>query len=205
MNLSNGVPASDSIIITAKQTMGKSEKIEDIVEMYSPPLLNFIRSQVKRPEDAEDILQDLFYQLARFNDDADNQIESVSSWLYRVARNMVMNFWRKRRETSLADLFDAGDEICEDIAQSLACRADDGPEDIYFRKMIWEELDNALAELPAEQSEIFCLTVFDGLPIKDISQTTGVPAATLLSRKHYAVKHLRKKFHELYHALITKD
>ncbi len=129
----------------------------------------------------------------------------MSSWLYRVAHNLVLNFWRKKREISLASLFDAGDEICEDIAQTLACPADEGPESIYFRKMIWEELDIAMAELPAEQRQAFCLTVFDGIPVKDISDAIGVPVATILSRKHYAVKHLRKRFHELYYALIYKD
>ena len=67
------------------------------------------------------------------------------------------------------------------------------------------KLDNALAELPSEQSEIFCLTMFDGVPVKDISSITGVPVATLLSRKHYAVKHLRKRFHELYYEMLTKE
>jgi len=185
--------------------MPQSDNIENIVARYSPPLLNFIRSQVKSREDAEDILQDVFYRLARVNDDEDYKIDKISSWLFRVAHNLVRNFWRKRHEISLSSLFDAEDDICDDIAQTLACPADDGPEAVYFRKLIWKELDNALAELPLEQSDIFCLTVFDGVPVKDISSITGVPVATLLSRKHYAIKHLRKRFHELYYALITKD
>ena len=185
--------------------MSQSDNIENIVVRYSPPLLNFIRSQVKSHEDAEDILQDVFYQLARVNDDEDYKIDKVSSWLFRVAHNLVRNFWRKKHELSLSSLSAAEDDIFDDIAQTLACPNDEGPETTYFRKLIWEELDNALAELPSEQSEIFCLTMFDGVPVKDISSITGVPVATLLSRKHYAVKHLRKRFHELYYEMLTKE
>lgn len=185
--------------------MSQTEKIGEIVARFSPPLLSFIRGQVKCQEDAEDILQEVFYQLARANDDSGYQIERVSSWLYRVAHNLVLNFWRKKREVSLSALFDTEDDICGDFAQALACSADDCPDAAYFRRLVWDELDSALAELPPEQSEVFCLTVFDGVPVKDISSLTGVPVATLLSRKHYAIKHLRKRFHELYYALITKD
>lgn len=185
--------------------MPQSDNIENIVTRYSPTLLSFIKRRVKSREDAEDILQDVFYQLAHANADAEYKIETVASWLYRVAHNLILNFWRKKREISLSALFDDGDEICEDIAQTLACPANDGPEAVCLRKLIWEELDSALAELPPEQCEVFSLTVFDGLPIKDISAATGVPVATLLSRKHYAVKHLRKRLHELYFALTTKS
>ena len=167
--------------------------------------MSFIRGHVKCREDAEDILQDVLYQLARTTDCEEYQIESLPSWLYRVARNLILNFWRKKREISLSTLFDTEDNICEDIAQTLTSPDGDDPESAYFRKLIWEELDSALAELPPEQNEIFCLTVFDGLPVKEISSLTGGPVATLLSRKHYAVKHLRKRFHELYYALTRKD
>ncbi len=184
--------------------MAQNEHLGEIVTKYSPPLLSFIRTRVNSREDAEDILQDVFYQLARTSTDSGCEIESVSAWLYRVAHNMVMNFWRKKRELSFSTLFDDSDEICEDIARTLASPADDEPEALYFRKLLWEELDTALSELPAEQREVFTLTVFDGLPVKDISSATGVPVATILSRKHYAVKHLRKRFHELYHALVSK-
>ncbi len=185
--------------------MPQNENIGDIVEKYSSPLLSYIQSQVKSREDAEDILQDVLYQLARVNETQEYKIDRISSWLYRVAHNMVVNFWRKKRELSLSSLFDTEDNICENIALTLAYPADDGPEAAYFRKLIWDELGNALAELPPEQSEIFCLTVFDGVPVKDISSITGVPVATLLSRKHYAVRHMRERFHELYYELITKD
>lgn len=181
--------------------MPLNDNIEDIFAEYSPRLLGYIRSKVKGPEDAEDILQDVFYQLARVSVEGGSEIERVSSWLYRVARNSVLNFWRKKREVTL----DTEDAACEDIARTLFCDTTDEPDTVFLRKLVWQELDMALTELPPEQSEVFCLTVFDGMSIKDISSALGIPAATLLSRKHYAVKYLRKRFNDLYDALITQD
>lgn len=181
--------------------MPQNNNLENIFAEHSSHLLRYIRTQVNSREDAEDILQDVFYQLARTSAGDASEIERISSWLYRVARNMVLNFWRKKREIPL----DTEDAVCEDIAQSLFCDHHDSPDTVYLRKLVWQELDTALSELPSEQCEVFCLTVFDGIPIKEISAATGIPAATLLSRKHYAVIHLRKRFHDLYDALISKD
>lgn len=181
--------------------MTPSDSIAEIVAEYSPRLMNYIHSLVRSREDAEDILQDVFYQLARASADSGSEIERISSWLYRVARNSVLNFWRKKREVSL----ETEDIVCEDIAQTLFCGPQDAPDTAYLRGLVWQELEMALDELPREQSEVFCLTVFDGMSVKDISSATGVATATLLSRKHYAVKYLRKRFHELYDALITQD
>lgn len=181
--------------------MPQSDNIGDIVAEYTPRLLGYIRSQVNNREDAEDILQEVFYQLARVSNNNATKIERVSSWLYRVARNSILNFWRKKREVS----FDTEDTVCEEIAQTLFCNPQDAPDTVLLRNLVWEELDAALSELPPEQREVFCLTVFDGMPVKDISTATDIPVATLISRKHYAVRHLRKRFHNLYDALITQD
>lgn len=181
--------------------MQRSDDITDIVAEYTPRLFGYIRSQVKSREDAEDILQDVFYQLARAAGEGTSEIERVSSWLYRVARNTVLNFWRKKREVS----FDTEDVVCESLAATLFSSPHESPDSVCLRRLVWEELDDALDALPPEQREIFCLTVFDCIPVKEISAATGIPAATLLSRKHYAVKFLRKRFHELYHALISQD
>ncbi|MDE6305781.1 MAG: sigma-70 family RNA polymerase sigma factor [Muribaculaceae bacterium] len=181
--------------------MSPSNYIEGIYAEFSTPLLHYIRSRVNSVEDAEDILQDIFYHLARTTTDGASAIESISSWLYRVAHNSILNFWRKKRELSL----DAEDELCEELARTMFCPSKDSPDKIYLRQLIWQELDMALSELPPEQCEIFCLTVFDCMAIKDISSATGIPASTLLSRKHYAVKFLRKRFHELYDELISQD
>ena len=117
------------------------------------------------------------------------------------ARVIMGRFLPKKREIS----FDVEDQVCEEITQTLFCTPQDIPDTVFLRNLVWEELDAALSELPPEQSEVFCLTVFDGMPVKDISNATGIPTATLLSRKHYAVKYLRKRFHDLYDALISQD
>lgn len=181
--------------------MLQNDNICEIVTEYAPRLLGYIRSQINCREDAEDILQDVFYQLARVSNEDGSEIERISSWLYRVARNSILNFWRKKREVA----FDTEDPVCEEIAQTLFCNPQDAPDTVFLRNLVWEELDVALSELPPEQREVFCLSVFDGVPMKDMSVATGIPVATLLSRKHYAVKHLRKRFHNLYDALITQD
>ena len=123
--------------------MQRNDDIGEIVAEYTPRLFRYIRSQVKSPEDAEDILQEVFYQLARASGDEGSEIERVSSWLYRVARNTILNFWRKRREISL----DTEDTLCEDIANTLFCPSQDAPDTVYLRRLVWHELDAALAEL----------------------------------------------------------
>lgn len=195
------MPDSATTTKRPAQMQQRSNGIDDIVAEYAPRLLGYIRRQVDRTEDAEDLLQEVFYQLARASADGAPAIERVSSWLYRVARNTVLNFWRKKREVSL----DTADEVCEDIASTLFGNQQDAPDTVYLRSLVWEELEAALAALPAEQREVFCMTVFDGIPVKDISAATGTPVATLLSRKHYAVKFLRCRFHELYDALISQN
>lgn len=181
--------------------MPQNDNICEIVAEYTPRLLGYIRSQINNREDAEDILQDVFYQLARVSNEDGSEIERISSWLYRVARNSILNFRRKKREVS----FDTEDPVCEEIAQTLFCSPADSPDAVLLRNLVWDELDAALSELPPEQREVFCLMVFDGMSAKDIAVATGITVATLLSRKHYAVKYLRTRFHELYDALIKQD
>lgn len=174
--------------------------LTEIVECYSPPLRSYIRRQVDNREDAEDILQDVFCQLVHITNNPDSSdIEKISGWLYRVARNAILNLWRKRREVPLTVI--AEQEAFDNLASCLFSEPAGEPENMLLRQLVWQELDFALAELPPEQREVFCLTVFDGLPVKDISESTGVPVATLLSRKHYAVKSLRIKLRGLYEDL----
>ena len=133
-------------------------------------------------------------------------IEHVSAWLYKVARNLIINKGIKKREETLPAYHssdESDDEFLNDISEFLFNdKTSPTHETEYLRSLVWVELDNALAELPPEQREVFELTEFDGLPVRDISETTGIPVNTLLSRKHYAVKYLRKRMADLYHDIF---
>jgi RNA polymerase sigma factor (sigma-70 family) len=176
---------------------------KDVVDTYRAKLTGFIRKRVKRLEDAEDIVQDVFYQLA----DAERllkPIDEVAAWLYTVARNRITDHYRKKRPELLNEILleDDEDGLQEDL-NTLAGANDDTPESEYLNSIIWEELTEALAELPSEQREVFEMTEFDGFSYKEIAEITGEPVNTLISRKRYAVVHLREKLGYLYDELIN--
>jgi RNA polymerase sigma factor (sigma-70 family) len=182
-------------------TGANKNNLEKLIAEYLPQLQSFIRKRVDNREDAEDILQDVFYRLIETVNTAMNPIEHVAAWLYRVARNTIINHGIKKHEEEMP-VYSNGEDN-EGILQNFSdilfnSEYSPSPETEYLRSLVWEELKNALAELPPEQCEIFELTELDGLPVKEISKTTGVPVNTLLSRKHYAVLHLRKRLAELY-------
>ncbi len=181
------------------------QDVGQLITEYRPQLKAFIRKRVSSNEDADDILQDVFYQLIKTVDNAMNPIEQVSAWLYRVARNLIINKGIKKQEEELPVYNNnEGDEIVlKDFSDILFDNdASPSPETEYLRSLVWIELENALSELPPEQREIFELTELEGVPVKEISATTGVAVNTLLSRKHYAIKHLRKRLAELYKDII---
>lgn len=181
------------------------QEVGRLVEEYQPRLKAFVRKHVDNIEDTDDILQDVFYQLVKTVDDALNPIEHVSGWLYKVARNTIINRGKKKKEERLPAFKDkdSDSDILKDFSDILFSKeTSPSPEMEYLRSLVWTELERALSELPPEQREIFELTELDGLPVKEISQTTGVPVNTLLSRKHYAVMHLRKRMADLYHEII---
>jgi RNA polymerase sigma factor (sigma-70 family) len=182
-----------------KQDAGK------LVAEYRPRLKVFIRKRISNREDAEDILQDVFYQLVKAVENTLNPIVHVEAWLYRVARNMIVNHETKKREEELFVYRDEenGEEILSDFSNVLfGEETSPSPETEYLRSLVWTELENALSELPPEQREIFEVTELDGIPLKEIARTTGVAVNTLLSRKHYAVLHLRKRLSLLYEDLL---
>ncbi len=187
-------------------TETSQDNVEKLIEEYQPRLKAFIRKRVSNKEDADDILQDVFYQLVKTIDNAINPIEQVSAWLYRVARNLIINKGIKKHEEELPvyQNDDNDDSVLKDFSEVLFGNGDTtpSPETEYLRSLVWTELENALSELPPEQREIFELTELDGIPVKEISKTTGVAVNTLLSRKHYAVKHLRKRLSQLYQDII---
>lgn len=185
----------------------QNENLTKLIEEHQPQLKSFIYKRVENKKDAEDILQDVFYQLLKTVDNNDvSPIEHLSAWLYKVARNAIINAGLKKKEDELPIYRndESDDEVLSDFSDILFSGEGTvpSPETEYLRSLVWVELENALSELPPEQREIFELTELDDIPVKDIAQATGVGVNTLLSRKHYAVLHLRKRLAELYTDLI---
>jgi RNA polymerase sigma factor (sigma-70 family) len=185
-------------------TKAKREHLEHLIAEHQPRLKSFIRKRVGNSEDAEDVLQDVLYQLIKTVETSLNPIEQVSAWLYRVARNIIINRGIKKQDESLS-VYHGGepdDELLNDLSDVLFDETSPSPETEYLHSLVWIELENALSELPLEQREIFELTELSDIPVKEISEITGVSVNTLLSRKHYAVKHLRKRLEGLYREIV---
>jgi RNA polymerase sigma factor (sigma-70 family) len=177
--------------------MAKNSVVQ-IFKSYQQKLLNFIRSHVKQIEDAEDILQDVFYQFSRV-DNLINPIENISAWLYRAARNRIIDHRRKKKDGQLPSSYDedADDYIFDEISD-IIYGEESTPETEMLRSLVFEEIQTALADLPKEQREVFEMTELLGFSVKETAEKTNTPVNTVLSRKHYAVKFLRKRLEELY-------
>jgi len=173
------------------------QRISEVVEREQSRLRRFIRRRVPDPRDAEDVLQDVFYELVEANRLL-MPIEHVTGWLFRVARNRITDLFRKRRPESFGDsaLPDEGDERLglEDLLPS----PDAGPEALYARNVLLDELERAVGELPAEQREVFVAHELEGRSFKAMAEETGVSVNTLLSRKRYAVLRLRERLQGVY-------
>lgn len=168
------------------------------IKDYSRRLLNFIRKRVDNAEDAEDILQDVFYQFAGNT----KPIEQLTAWLFRTARNKITDRYRKKKEDFLEAIFIDEDE--SDFAWDDILLLDNNtPESEYLRSLFWTTLQAALDELPPEQKDIFILHEMEGVPFKLIAEQTGETINTLISRKRYAVLHLREKLSVLRNELIN--
>lgn len=179
-----------------------AQSVEDIYHKHQAPLKGYIARRVPRWEDAEDIVQNVFYQLSRI-DLVENPIEHISAWLYKVARRQVIDRLRKHREEPMPT-FKKRDEDEEFLLElsDLLSEDEDTPEAGYLRTLVWEELELALGELPPEQRSVFELNELERVPFAEISASTGIPMATLISRKRYAVLHLRGCLRELYDELL---
>src|SRR6266540_85235 len=175
----------------------KDRRITDVVERERSRLLGFIRRRVTDPGDAEDILQDVFQALVEANRLL-MPIEHVTGWLFRVARNRITDLFRKKKPESFSDIavWDEDDEMLplEDLLPSPAA----GPEELYDRNVLLDALELAVDELPKEQREVFVAHELEGRTFKEMSAETGVSVNTLLSRKRYAVLHLRERLQSIY-------
>lgn len=188
------------------QEKTNNQNINQLISENEPQLKAFIRKRVSNKADAEDILQDVFLQLVKTVDETLNPIEQVSAWLYRVTRNTIINRGKKKTEEELPIYStNEGEEVLQDFAEFLFNEESPSPETEYMRSLVWDELELALSELSPEQKEAFELMEIDGLSAKEVAEATGVSVNTLLSRKHYATKHLRIRLKELYNELLSDE
>lgn len=176
----------------------ESEKISTFYVSERSRLLGYIRKKISGPLEAEDILQDVFYQLTLGFRDLD-RIQNLTAWIYRVTDNRIIDYFRKKRPVSIGynDQASEGDDgplSLEEILPSLGS----APEDEELKEIIWETIEETLNELPDEQREVFIANEFEEMSFRSISEKTGVPVNTLISRKRYAVLALRKRLEQLY-------
>ncbi|HTB99301.1 MAG TPA: sigma-70 family RNA polymerase sigma factor [Ferruginibacter sp.] len=189
----------DVLTIPTIMSAERNNNITSTIKAYSRQLFGFIKQRVATNEDAEDILQDVFYQFA----DNEEPITQVTGWLYKVARNKITDSYRKQKLPLIEDLQPAAASEEGFDWKEILLATDDTPETSYIRNLFWDELQLALDELPAEQRDVFILNEMEGIPFKNIAEETGVSVATLISRKRYAVLHLRERLSVLKDELLN--
>jgi RNA polymerase sigma factor (sigma-70 family) len=189
--------ASPKFLAVERMAREQDQRISEVVKREQSRLRNFIRRRVPDPLDAEDILQDVFYRLVEANRLL-MPIEHVTGWLFRVARNRITDLFRKKEPENFSEIepADEGGELLQ--FADLLPSPDAGPDALYARNVLLDELELALDELPEEQREVFVAHEFDGRSFKEMSGETGVSVNTLLSRKRYAVLHLRERLQRVY-------
>jgi RNA polymerase sigma factor (sigma-70 family) len=175
----------------------QDQQISEAIEREKSRLRNFIRKRVTDESDAEDVLQEVFYELVEACRMM-KPVEQVTAWLFRVARNRITDLFRSKKREGSSD--PAGGTVGgEDLQwEDLLPSPDAGPESAYARSVLLEEMDAALDELPKEQREVFIGHELLGYSFKELAERTGVSVNTLLSRKHYAVLHLRERLQAIY-------
>ena len=182
-----------------RMSLEQDQRISEVVKREQSRLRNFIRRRVPDPLDTEDILQDVFYRLVEANRLL-MPIEHVTGWLFRVARNRITDLFRKQEPENFSEIAVAHEDEDGDWMQfeDLLPSPDAGPEALYARNVLLDELELALDELPEEQREAFVAHEFEGRSFKQLADETGVSVNTLLSRKRYAVLHLRQRLQQVY-------
>lgn len=171
----------------------QNEYRDSVVARYYGKLSAFVHRRIASSQDGEDIVQDVFYRFLK----ADHMvlpIDEALPWLFRVARNAIVDFWRKQKGMLFSD---SADDELEDVIMLLLSDDIDSPEELYLKELFWETLHAAIAELPPEQQDVVRWTEFEGMSFREISEKTGVKINTLLSRKRYAVQHLRGRLRDV--------
>lgn len=186
-------------ISTASMSNERNFSISETVQQFGKKLFGFVRGKVKTTEEAEDILQDVWYQFSRLSNL--DELENVSAWLYRVAQNRVTDNYRKKKTENLEDFTYENDENEVSFKEILLLDENASPELAMFKDEFWNELMNALDELPENQRDVFLLNEIEDFTLQEIADQKGENLKTIISRKGYAVKHLRKKLQHLYNEI----
>jgi RNA polymerase sigma factor (sigma-70 family) len=178
-------------------------RVSEIVAEQRTRLRNFIRRRVADPSDAEDSVQEVFYELVEANRLL-MPIEHVTGWLYRVARNRIIDLFRKKKPERFSDaaIENEDGEILQ--VEDFLPSPDAGPEAVYMRGVLLDELELAIEALPEEQREVFIAHEIDGRSFKELSAETGISMSTLLSRKRYAILHLRERLQNIYNEFVKR-
>jgi RNA polymerase sigma factor (sigma-70 family) len=189
--------------VSVTSMIEQDRQISEIVAEERSRLRNFIRRRVPDPSDAEDIVQEVFYELVEANRLL-MPIEHVTGWLFRVARNRITDLFRKKKPEAFSDAAVEGDDGELLRIEDLLPSPDAGPEALYFRNVLLDEMELALDELPDEQREVFVAHELEGRSFKEMAAETGVSVNTLLSRKRYAVLHLRERLQSIHDEFAKK-
>jgi len=177
----------------------KAISITKAIQQFGKNLLGFVRGRVNTTEDAEDIVQDVWYQLSKLNNIA--ELENVSAWLYEVARNKITDKSRKKTNLALEDYVYENDDGDFNFKEILLLDDNNNPELGLFKEMFWKEFQQAIEELPPNQKEVYLLNEMEDMTLQEIADQKGENLKTIISRKGYAVKHLRNKLNYLYKEL----
>ncbi|MEI8086595.1 MAG: RNA polymerase sigma factor [Paludibacter sp.] len=176
-----------------------STSITNTIQQFGKNLFGFVRGRVKSVEDAEDVVQDVWYQFSKLNNIA--ELENVSAWLYEVARNKITDRSRKKTSLALEDYSYENDDGEFNFKEILLMDDSNNPELGFFKELFWKEFQTALDELPTNQKDVFLLNEMEDMTLQQIADQQGENLKTIISRKGYAVKHLRNKLNYLYKEL----
>jgi RNA polymerase sigma factor (sigma-70 family) len=183
--------------------MEQDRQIAEVIAKEQPGLRSFIRRRVANESDAEDLLQEVLFELVRAHRLL-LPIDFVTGWLYRVARNRITDLFRKKRPETFSEVSLRNEEGELLALEDLLPARDGGPESEYLRNVLLDELKRAIAELPADQREVFVAHELEGRSFKELAMETGVNVNTLLSRKRYAVMHLRARLENIHDEFLGK-
>jgi RNA polymerase sigma factor (sigma-70 family) len=190
----------DTLTINPRMPSSTGKNIASVISRFGKRLLGFIRQRVGNEADAEDILQDVWYQLTTTVDT--EPVEQISGWLFAVARNKIIDRYRKRRPESLEPILRDGEDAGGADLTGILLDDSQNPETANLRALFWKTLREALDELPDEQRKVFVWNELEGIPFREIATMTGENMNTLISRKRYAVLYLRERLMTLYHEII---